>query len=416
MKTFAERNPIVIGAIGCAVTVGIMVGATQYDKLPFFSGGQVYTAYLAEAGGLRSGAAVQVFGARAGQVSSIKLDGPRVLITFDVSKDIQLGDRTEAAVKTKSLLGTKILEVTPRGDGELSGAIPLDRTTPAYQLPDALGDLTATISGLNTDQVSESLSTLADTFAETPPELRAAVSGVARFSEAIDARDAQLRTLLSNVNKVTAVLSERSEQIVNLISNTNALMAELQNESAALRTVSANISALSQQLSGLVADNRAQLRGALDKLNGVLTIVDNRKERVQASIKMLNSYVTSLGEAVSAGPFFKAYVANLLPGQFIQPFVDAAFSDLGLDPNVLLPSERTDPEVGQPGTPGLPLPFPRTGQGGEPKLTLPEAITGNPGDPRYPYDPPLPQPAPGGPPPGPPAGYVPDPAPTEATP
>jgi phospholipid/cholesterol/gamma-HCH transport system substrate-binding protein len=203
---------------------------------------------------------------------------------------------------------------------------------------------------------------------------------------------------------------------VNLISNTNALMAELQNESAALRTVSANISALSQQLSGLVADNRAQLRGALDKLNGVLTIVDNRKERVQASIKMLNSYVTSLGEAVSAGPFFKAYVANLLPGQFIQPFVDAAFSDLGLDPNVLLPSERTDPEVGQPGTPGLPLPFPRTGQGGEPKLTLPDAITGNPGDPRYPYQPPLPQPAPGGPPPGPPAGYVPGPVMPEATP
>ena len=41
------------------------------------------------------------------------------------------------------------------------------------------------------------------------------------------------------------------------------------------------------------------------------------------------------GESVSAGPFFKVYVANLLPGQFIQPFVDAAFSDLGLDPNVL---------------------------------------------------------------------------------
>jgi len=38
----------------------------------------------------------------------------------------------------------------------------------------------------------------------------------------------------------------------------------------------------------------------------------------------------------------KAYVANLLPGQFVQPFVDAAFSDLGLDPNVLLPSQRTD--------------------------------------------------------------------------
>ena len=93
---------------------------------------------------------------------------------------------------------------------------------------------------------------------------------------------------------------------------------------------------------------------------------------------------------------------NLLPGQFLQPFVDAAFSDLGLDPNVLLPSQRTDPQTGQRGTPPLPVPYPRTGQGGQPKLNLPDAITGVPGDPRYPFRPPLPAPPPGGPPPGPP--------------
>ncbi len=166
--------------------------------------------------------------------------------------------------------------------------------------------------------------------------------------------------------------------------------------------VSGAISALSKQLSGFVADNRAQLRPALDKLNGVLTIVDNRKERIQKSIKLLNSYAISLGESVSSGPFFQAYVPNLLPGQFVQPFVDAAFSDLGLDPNVLLPSQRTDPQTGQPGTPPLPVPYPRTGQGGPPNLNLPDAITGVPGDPRYPFRPPLPAPPPGGPPPGPP--------------
>ena len=80
-----------------------------------------------------------------------------MLVTFTVDDDIRLGDRTEAAIKTKSLLGTKILEVTPRGDGQLDGTIPLERTTSPYQLPDALGDLATTISGLNTDQLSDSL-------------------------------------------------------------------------------------------------------------------------------------------------------------------------------------------------------------------------------------------------------------------
>jgi phospholipid/cholesterol/gamma-HCH transport system substrate-binding protein len=194
------------------------------------------------------------------------------------------------------------------------------------------------------------------------------------------------------------------------------LLAELQTQSAALDQISSNISTVSQQLQGFIAENRTTFKPALDKLNGVLTIIDNRRDRVKKSINMLSTYAMSLGESVSAGPFFKSYIANLLPGQFVQPFIDAAFSDLGLDPNVLLPSELTDPQVGQPGTPALPMPYPRTGQGGEPHLNLPDAITGKPQDQQcgppgialpgpgcYPYREPLPAPPPGGPPPGPPA-------------
>ena len=125
---------------------------------------------------------MQVSGFQVGQVTGIELDGQHVLVKFKVDKNIRLGDRTEAAIKTKSLLGAKFLEVTPRGDGRLSQTIPVDRTTSPYQLPDALGDLATTISGLNTDQLSESLRVLAETFSETPPDLKVAVEGVARFS------------------------------------------------------------------------------------------------------------------------------------------------------------------------------------------------------------------------------------------
>ena len=165
------------------------------------------------------------------------------------------------------------------------------------------------------------------------------------------------------------MLAKRTDQVVSLVKDTNALLAELRTQSAALDQIWYNVSAAAQQLKGFIEENRQELRPALDKLNGVLAIVDNRKERVQLAIKGLNTYAMSLGESVSSGPFFKAYVVNLLPGQFVQPFIDAAFSDLGLDPATLLPSELTDPQTGQPGTPALPVPYPRTGQGGEPHLT-----------------------------------------------
>ena len=403
VKSFAERNSLMIGAVGVGLTIAAVVAALNYDKVPFVNQDKHYSAYFAEAGGLIPGAAVQVSGMRVGQVDSLRLDGARVVVTFNVDKDIRLGDRSEAAIKTRTVLGAKILELTPRGEGRLPGPIPLDRTQSPYQLPDALGDLALTISGLKTDQLSQSLATLSETFKDTPPALKVALQGITRFSETVNRRDEQLRNLLANANKTTAVLAERSDQVVGLVADTNALLAALQEQSAALDQISTNVSALASQVKGFIAENRDTFKPALDKLNGVLTIVDNRKEQVQKSVKLLNAYVMSLGESAAAGPFFMSYIANLLPGQFLQPFVDAAFSDLGLDPNVLLPSQLTDPQVGQPGTPALPVPYPRTGQGGPPNLTLPDAITGNPGDPRYPYRPPLPAPPPGGPPPGPPA-------------
>lgn len=417
VKVLTQRDPVVIGAVSIAAVMLTVVATLQYDKLPMFKSSNIVQASFAEIAGLKDDAEVQIAGLDVGKVTDIELQGDRVLVSFSVDRNIAVGDRSEAAIKTKTVLGNKFLELTPRGSGRQSGPIPLERTVSPYQLTDAIGELTTTVSGLDTRQLSDSLQTLANTFASTAPEIEPALQGVARLSQSLDTRDAQLRTLIENANNASAALSSRTDKIVQLVHDSNAVLAELLTQSDALDRISSDISRLSQQISGFVADNQDVFKGALDKLNGALTIVDNRKAELQKSIKSLNSFTLSLGEAVADGPFFKTYVVNLLPGQVIQPFVEAAFSDLGLDPNVLLPSQLTDPQVGQPGTPPLPAPYPRTGQGGPPPTTLPDAITGNPGDPRYPYREPSPSPPPGGPPPGAPAppvghGSIPTPSPS----
>lgn len=417
IKPLAERNRLAVGAVGTLLIVALVAAAFSYDKIPFIKGTTDYQAYFADAGGIKPGSDVRVSGLGVGRVSSIHLEGTKVLVDFTVRDGVDLGDRTEAAIKTETVLGTKVLELTPRGDGNLDGPIPIERTTSPYDLPTALGDLTTTISGLDTTQLSSALKTLAQTFQNTPPDLKLALEGVARFSDTLGNRDAKLRQLLTNANSVTSVLAKRSDQIARLVVNTDALLGEILAQRSSVDALMANVSAAAQQISGLVSDNRTQLKPTLDKLNGVLGILDNRKKELQRTMYLLRRYAMSFGEVLGSGPFFKASLVNLFPGQFDQPFVDAAFSDLGLDPNVKLPSQLVEPGVGQPGTPPLPVPYPRTGQGGPPKTTLPDAITGNPGDAGcglpgiplpgptgcYPYREPLPAPAPGGPPPGPPA-------------
>lgn len=207
MKSFAERNRLAIGTVGIVVVAAVALAALQYQRLPFFNQGTRVSAYFADAGGLRTGNTVEVSGYPVGKVSSISLDGPGVLVEFKVDTDVRLGNRTEVAIKTKGLLGSKFLDVTPRGDGRLDSPIPIERTTSPYQLPDALGDLAATISGLHTERLSESLATLAQTFADTPAHFRNAIHGVARLAQTLDERDNQLRTDVCDLVVLSPVLT-----------------------------------------------------------------------------------------------------------------------------------------------------------------------------------------------------------------
>ena len=357
-KTLNLGNPVVIGVVGTAALILLTVAGFQYDKLPFIKKTKDYSAYFAEAGGIKPGSAVRISGLGVGRVSGLRLEGTKVRVGFTVRKGIHLGDRTEAAIKTETILGSKMLELTSRGDGELKGAIPLERTTSPYDLPVALGDLTTTISGLDTNQLSAALTTLANTFKETPADLKPALEGVARFSQTLNNRDGQLRSLLGNADKVSGVLGRRSQQIATLVANSDALLAALLSERDSLDVLMTNLTAVSQQISGLVADNRSQLKPALDKLNGVLEILDNRKEDLQRTLPKFKRYAMSFGEVLGSGPFFKAYVANLIPGQIGGPTLDARMYDRPLDPDQKLPSEAVAPPTGTPSVPPEDAPQP----------------------------------------------------------
>ena len=109
------------------------------------------------------------------------------------------------------------------------------------------------------------------------------------------------------------MLAKRSDQIASLVVNTNALLAELLSQRNSVDALMNNLTAVSHQISGLVNDNRTQLKPAVDKLNGVLAILDNRKKELQRTLYLLRRYAMSFGEVLGSGPFFKASLVNLLP-------------------------------------------------------------------------------------------------------
>ncbi|MFR9750738.1 MCE family protein [Nocardia sp. 004] len=322
--TEQRSSTITIGIVGLVLAVAVSLSALQFSRLPFIRSGATFTAYFADAGGLLPGDPVQVAGVRSGQVADVGLDGAKVLVRFTLDESIRLGEQTSAAIKTNTVLGRKSLEVTPAGPGELSvdDTIPLERTISPYSLNDALSDLTSTVADLDLNQVDRTLDALSAAFADTPAPLRSALDGVTALSRSINARDQALSDLLTRAQNVTKILADRGDQINALLLDGNALLGELDRRRIALGQLIVHVNGLAQQLSGLVADNEAQLKPVLDKLNSVLALLQRNKQNLAEALDGLGPFAAALGEQVGSGPYFHAYVVNA-SSKLLQTLVDA---------------------------------------------------------------------------------------------
>ena len=75
IKPLAERNRVAVGIVGTLILAGLVTAAFSYDRLPFIKRTSDYSAYFAEAGGIKPGSQVRVSGVNVGQVSGAHLEG-----------------------------------------------------------------------------------------------------------------------------------------------------------------------------------------------------------------------------------------------------------------------------------------------------------------------------------------------------
>src|SRR3954466_4014098 len=106
VKPLGDRNRVVVGVVGTLILIVLVIAVFSYDKIPCIKGTSDYSAYFSEAGGIKPGSDVRVSGLGVGRVSSIHLDGTKVLVDFHIRHGIDLGDRTGAPTKSESDLGT----------------------------------------------------------------------------------------------------------------------------------------------------------------------------------------------------------------------------------------------------------------------------------------------------------------------
>ncbi|WP_433331947.1 MCE family protein [Spirillospora sp. CA-294931] len=320
LKPVRERNPILVAIVGFVLIALVLGTAYSAKDLPIIGGGDDYTAEFNEAAGLRPGNEVRVAGVKVGEVTSVKLDGPKVAVGFRVKKT-WIGDASTVAIAIKTLLGDKFLAVDPVGAGKQKPdrRIPLTRTTSPYDVTKAFEDLAGTVGQLDSKMLAQSLDTISTTFAKTPPSVRTALSGISDLSKTISSKDAQLAQLLANTRQVSGTMADHSGDVQALLRDGNLLLAEIRRRREAIHGLLIGTQELSRQIVGLVDDNQKELDPTLKALGKVTDLLRKNQDNLDRALKAAGPYTRLLGNSMGNGRWMDGYLCGLVPKEYLPP-------------------------------------------------------------------------------------------------
>ena len=315
MTPFRERNPVIIGAVSLAVLLALLAAAFNAQNLPLMGGGDTYKASFSEAGGLKANDEVRIAGVRVGKVTEVELAGNKVDVSFKVDSPSKFGNRTGAQIKVKTLLGDMFLALVPDGPGQLEegSTIPVSRTTSPYDVVDAFEGLADRAARIDTDQLGDSLDTLADLTKDTPAAFQGTLRGLSRLSETVASRNDQINELLKNLDSVSGVLAQRDQDIVALMRDSDTLMRALVARRQAVHQLLVSTSRLSSELTLLVKQSRADLKPALQNLQGVVNLLLKNQANLDESLRLMAPFYRVFANTLGTGPWFDTWISNMPP-------------------------------------------------------------------------------------------------------
>ncbi|MCK0438523.1 MCE family protein [Gordonia alkaliphila] len=307
-----QRSARSIGILGLVVLVMVSLSTFYLKDLPLLGAAPQYTVQFDEAAGVQAGNEVRVAGVRVGEVTEVKLNGDHVLMKLRVA-DTWIGDRTQATIQIKTVLGQKYIALNPLGTEKADPRVVLTDTIAPYDVIEAFSDATDQIENVDTDQVAKALGELSDVFTATADDIGPSLEGIARLSKTIASRDDEVRRLLKATRDSSQILADRNEEFTRLIAGAGILLKELNNRQQSISALLASTESLSLALTGIVKDNEKQIGPVLDSLRGVTDLLTAQNKNIRSTIQNMAPFYRLYANVLGNGRWFEAVVTNLLP-------------------------------------------------------------------------------------------------------
>jgi len=303
VRSFTERNPVVIGAVVVALIASGTAAALMLNS------GALADRYLVRArfpdsAGITVGSQVKVAGITSGEVESVRQAGTEVEVVLGVDAAIELPADTRADIVVDTLLGSKSVRLVPGDRWEdllEEDAVITETSTPTEAL-----DLQNIGTPLLEETDGEAIDTLIDTVLRITEGKRGDVAdildGLEDLAVTVNRREQEARDLVDAARSLTATLDRRDEDLLDAVDDLNVVVETLADRRVELVELLEQTTEAATRISDLVEGNQPELDRILDELHADLAIVGRHQVDLAQSVALVSSAIQGFASVGFSGP------------------------------------------------------------------------------------------------------------------
>ncbi|MET0196332.1 virulence factor Mce [Rhodococcus sp. RS1C4] len=296
-------NTTRLGIVGILAVTVLLASALLIPQGWYLIRTAPYTAQFAHAGGLTEADPVFLAGVPAGRVDSVELAGDHVDVHFRLDRDQPLGDRTHAAVKLRTILGKRYLEIVPDGSGPVGDdrTIPTERTSVPYSLDDIGTEVRTVAEELDVSALESMVTTLRETVPEDSSVMSDALTGISAASEVLARNDDKIASLLDVAQSLTSTVAAESQSMTTLLGNAQLVLSTLSDRRTALGRLVTDLRTLIGTASAFLDDNADELDRLLVDMTSVTDTLERNGQNIDTLLTTLPPALRAVTDATGNG-------------------------------------------------------------------------------------------------------------------
>jgi phospholipid/cholesterol/gamma-HCH transport system substrate-binding protein len=236
-------------------------------------------------------------------------------VNFDADRNIVLTTGTKAEIRYLNLVGDRYLELvdTPGSTKILpvGSQIPEDRTAPALDLDLLLGGLKPVIQGLNPQDVNALSASLIQVLQGQGGTLDSLFSKSSSFTNSLADNNQVIEQLIEDLKNTLDTLSNDGDEFSGAIDRLDQLIKGLSADRDPIGEAITSLDNGTASLADLLGRARSPLAGTVAQLNRLAPLLDNDKDRLDASLQRAPDLYRKLARVGSYGSFFPYYICGI---------------------------------------------------------------------------------------------------------